>query len=179
MEKSDISQGIFNIVVSEVEAIYPQFMKRVNDIDIDYFEDITHDSEVPPENLSFELRDKIFEDIRQYAMQLLAMSNIKMRIKAVLKDLDVTNAKQAIEDSRKKLRSYIKLCSFLNGSSCFTEEDLQKLYKAANKRNLWERITQTNKSDVIEFYHALMEKTYEQCKNILYECVESFIYDEM
>ena len=36
---------------------FAQFMKRVNDIDIDYFEDITHDTELLPKELNFELRD--------------------------------------------------------------------------------------------------------------------------
>lgn len=179
MEKIDYGKCIYDIVVSEVDAIYPQFMKRVNDIDIVYFEDITHDTELLPMELNFELRDKVVEDIRQYAMKLLEKSNIKRRIKAILKDTDVANANQAIEDSKAKLRSYINVSSFLNGSSFFTEVELQKLYEAANKRNLWERITQTNKNDVVEFYHALMNKTYEQSKDILYGCIESFMNDEI
>ena len=39
-----------------------------------------------------------------------------------------------------------------------------------NGRDLWERITQSNKNDIIGFHHALMDKTYEQSKeeNIIY-----------
>ncbi|SDG80702.1 hypothetical protein SAMN04487901_11015 [Prevotella communis] len=31
---------IYDVVVEEVETIYPQFMKRVNNNDLDYFENI-------------------------------------------------------------------------------------------------------------------------------------------
>lgn len=31
------SHAIYDIVVREVDAIYPRFMKKVNDIDLDYF----------------------------------------------------------------------------------------------------------------------------------------------
>ena len=45
MEKAKLSRLIYDIVVEEVETIYPEFMKRVNNIDLDYFEDIVRDSE--------------------------------------------------------------------------------------------------------------------------------------
>jgi isoleucyl-tRNA synthetase len=96
-----------------------------------------------------------------------------------LKNADEANAKQAVKDAREMLHSYSYLSCILNGNSYFTEEELQQLYTAANRRNLWERITQTNKNDVIEFHHALMDKTYEQCKDIFYSCLESFMHDEI
>jgi hypothetical protein len=179
MENTLFSHAIYDIVVREVDAIYPRFLKKVNDIDLDYFENITRDSEVPPKELNFELRDKVIEDLRQYAMQLIEQSNIKERIRALLKNADEANAKQAVKDAREMLHSYSYLSCILNGNSYFTEEELQQLYTAANRRNLWERITQTNKNDVIEFHHALMDKTYEQCKDIFYSCLESFMHDEI
>ena len=44
METRELSKIIYGVVVEEVETIYPQFMKRVNNIDLDYFEDIVRDS---------------------------------------------------------------------------------------------------------------------------------------
>lgn len=170
-----MSHRIYDIVVHEVDAMYPQFIKRVNDIDIDYFEDITRDSEEMPKELNFELRDIVLEDIRLYAVQLLDGSGIKERIGKVLEGVGINERKEILEQTKKDLHFYVYASSVLNGSSDITEEKLQKLYIEAKKRNLWERVTQSNKSDVIEFHHALMNKTYEQCKDVLYECIDSFL----
>lgn len=175
METNELSQKLYDIVVDEVDRIYPKFMKRVNDIDIDYFEEITRDSEEMPKELNFELRDKVLDDVRQYAMQLLEESGIRNRIGNLMKGIDEASAKEALDHAKENLREYAYASSFLNGSSAFTEEHLQKLYSDAQKRDLWERITQNNKEDVIKFHHALMDKTYEQCKDLLYGCIESFL----
>lgn len=176
MDTRELSQRIYDIVVDGVDAICPQFMKQVNDIDVDYFEDITRDLEEIPKELNFELRDKVLEDIKQYAMQLLEESSIKRRIKEILKDANVITAEKANEEAKKMLHSYIYASTFLNGGSDISEEDLQRLYSEAKKRDLWERIMGNNKKDIIEFHHALMNKTYEQCKDVLYECIDSFLF---
>jgi len=179
MDSRKLSQRIYDIVVEEVDRLYPQFIKRVNDIDIDYFEDITRDSEEMPMELNFELRDKVLDDIRLYAMQLLEESNIKSRIEYLTKVIEEATIKEALGNAKEMLRGYIYANSFLNGSSDITEEELLKLYTDAKKRDLWERITQNNKKDVIEFHHALMNKTYEQCKDVLYDSIESFLFNKV
>ena len=178
MDTKELSQRVYDIVVEEVDAMYPQFMKRVNNIDVDYFEGIFRDSEVIPQELNFELRDKVINDVKQYAMQLLEEANIKKRIKAALEDPDTTTAKEALDHAKKLIRSYVYASSILNGSSDITEEELKRMYIEAKKRDLWERIVQTNRNDVIKFHHALMNKTYEQCKDILYESIESFLFTQ-
>lgn len=176
METKELSQRLCSVVVEEVEAIYPQFMKRVNNIDIDYFEDITRDSEDIPKELNFELRDKVLNNIEQYALQLLEETNIKKRVATIMQDSDEATSRESYEAAKELIRNYIYASSILNGSSDYTEEELQKMYTDAQKRDLWERITENNKSDVIKFHHALMDKTYEQCKDILYESIESFLF---
>ena len=179
METKELSKEVYGIVVDEVERIYPTFMKRVNDIDIDYFDEITRDSEELPKGLNFELRDKVLDDVRQYAMQLLEESGVRNRVGNLMKDVDAATAKEVLDNAKEKLREYAYASSILNGSSDITEEYLQKVYTDAKKRDLWERITQNNKADVIKFHHALMDKTYEQCKDLLYGCIESFIVYSM
>jgi hypothetical protein len=179
MDTKELSQKIYDIVVDEVDALYPQFMKRVNDIDIDYFEDITRDSEEMPVELNFELRDKVLDNVRQYAMQLLEGSNIRSRIEYLTKVIDAATIKEAFGNAKQMLRSYVYASSFLNGGSDITEEELQELYTDAKKRDLWELITQNNKKDVVEFQHALMNKTYEQCKDVLYNSIESYLFDNV
>lgn len=175
METRELSKRIYDIVVEEVETLYPQFMKRVNNIDLDYFENIVRDSEDIPKELNFELRKKVLGDMRQYAMQLLEVSNIKRRIDAIVQDVDADTASEAFEQAKEIIRSYVFASSILNGSSDFSEEDLLKMYADAKNRELWERIAQNNKNDIIKFHHALMNKTYEQCKDVLYESIESFL----
>ena len=175
METRELSKRIYDIVVEEVETIYPLFMKRVNNIDLDYFEDIVRDSEEHPKDLNFEFRDKVLDDVKQYAMQLLETSNIKRRINAIMQDVNADTAGEAFGQAKELIRSYVYASSILNGSSEITEEELQKMYTDAKKRDLWERITQNNKSDIIAFHHALMDKTYEQSKDVLYGFIECFM----
>ena len=78
--------------------------------------------------------------------------------------------------AKELIRNYVYASSILNGSSDFTEEELQKMYMDAKKRDQWECIARNNKSDVIGFHHALMDKTYEQCKDVLYWSIESFLF---
>lgn len=175
MKTSDLGQRIYDVIKEEVDAIYPQFMKRVNDIDLNYFEGVIRDSEHLPKDLNFELRDKVLDDIKRYAMQLLEGSNIKKRLEAILKDIDPKQSGEVRDYVKDLIHSYVYTHSVLNGSSHYSEEELQKLYTEAKKRDLWERIAQTNKDDVIKFHHALMDKTYEQCKDVMYGCLESFL----
>ena len=175
METRELSKRIYDVVVEEVEAIYPQFMKRVNNIDLDYFENIVRCSEEMPKELNFELREKVLDDVKQYAIQLLEKSNIKRRIDAIMQDVEADTARAVLEQAKELIRNYVYTSSILNGSSDITEEELQKMYTDAKKRDLWERIAGNNKSDIIEFHHALMDKTYEQSKDILYGCIESFM----
>ena len=179
MDTRKLSQSIYDIVAKEVDTIYPQFMKRVNDIDIDYFEDIVRDSEVIPEELNFKLRDKVMDDVNLYAMQLLEESDIKSLIAAIMKNIDAPTAKEAFDGAKELIRHYVFAKCILNGSSDFTEEELQEMYKDAKKRDLWELIMQNNKKDIIAFHHALMDNTYEQCKYVLYESVISFLSKEI
>ena len=176
MEISKLSKRIYDTVVEEVEALYPQFMKRVNNIDLDYFEDIVRDSEEMPKELNFELREKVLDDVKQYAMQLLEESDIKGRLDAIMQDVNADAAREAFKQAKELIRSYVYASSILNGSSDIAEEELQNMYTDAKKRDLWERITQSNKSDVIGFHHALMDKTYEQSKDVLYASIDSFLF---
>lgn len=175
METEVLSSRIYDVVVEEVENIYPQFMKRVNSIDLDYFEDIVRDSEEIPKELNLELREIVLDDVRLYAMQLLDKSNIRRRIDVIMQDVDLDITRDVFGKAKELIRSYIYASSILNGSSAITEEELQKMYTDAKKRDLWERIARNNKKDVIEFHHALMDKTYEQSKDVLYDCIEAFI----
>lgn len=175
METKELRNRIYDIVVEEVETIYPQFMKRVNNIDLEYFEDIVRDSEEIPEELNFELREKVLDNMKHYAMQLLETSNINRRINAIMQDVNADTTKEAFEQAKELIRSYVNASSILNGSSEFTEEELQKMYTDAQKRDLWERLTKSNKNDIIGFHHALMDKTFEQSKDVLYGCIESFM----
>ena len=176
METKDLSYRIYDIVVEEVDALYPQFMKRVNNIDLDYFEDIARDWEKLPKELNLELRDIVLDDMKKYAIQLLEESKIKEKIVALVKDVDAATAKESVNSARESIRSYFYAESIFNGSSDVTEEELKKMFKKAKKRDLWELITENNKEDIIRFHHALMDKTYEQSKDVMFGCLDSFLF---
>lgn len=175
METRELSQKVYDVVVDRVNALYPQFLKRVNDIDVDYFDKIACDSEKIPEELNLELRDEVLADMRNYAMELLEASDIKSQVDDMTKGTDQSTRKEVLDGVKQQLREFAHLSSGFNGSSVYTEEILQEMYADAKKRDFWERVTRTNKNDVIEFHHALMDKTYEQCKDVMYECVELFL----
>jgi hypothetical protein len=178
MDTKELGRKVYHIVVEGVGLLYPQFIDRVNDIDIDYFENIYRDTEEIPEKLNFELRDIVLDDIKQYANQLLEQSGIKSQIEVLMNDTDADTANEALGYANGLIRDYVYTKSLLNGSAAITEEELQKMYIKAQRRNLWERITKNNKSDVIKFHHALMNDTYERCKDVLYESIESFLFQQ-
>ena len=127
MKTSDLGQRIYDVVSEEVDAIYPLFMKRVNDIDLNYFEGVIRDSEHLPKDLNFELRDKVLDDIKQYAMKLLEGSNIKTRLEVICKDIDSAHSSEVRDYVKDLIHSYVYTHSVLNGSSNYSEEELQKL----------------------------------------------------
>ena len=54
---------------------------------------------------------------------------------------------------------------------------MQKLYRKAKRRSLVERIRQNNEEDVINFHHALMQKTAGECKELIETRIMRFIED--
>jgi hypothetical protein len=65
MDTKELGRSVYYIVIEEVGLLYPQFIDRVNNIDIDYFENISRDTEVIPDELNFELRDIVLDDVKQ------------------------------------------------------------------------------------------------------------------
>lgn len=110
---------------------------------------------------------------------MIEQSGINVKINAVIKDVDADTASEAISYAKELICDFVYTKSLLNGSATLTEDELQRMYIKAQRRNLWERITKNNKSDVIKFHHALMNDTYERCKDVLYESIESYLFQQL
>ena len=75
-EAKRVSEAIFQTIVSEVvtgeSAPYQYLIKKVNDIDVDYFENITRDEETLSPELNMELKSRVVERFKEETARLYA-----------------------------------------------------------------------------------------------------------
>ena len=161
-------------------------IKKMNDIDSDYFEKIPAWSEQLPSELDFQLKDNILKDFGKLADELLGQ---ELKSKCLNMLIEEWRSVPNHEDENREIIAEGTMASIKQFATLFfsrenpcqkvDEETLQKKYNKAKRRGLFERIGQTNNTDVIEFHHALMYKTVWECKELIENRTISFIEDVM
>lgn len=173
---------VFKIVVLDDKSPYHQAVKKLNDIDVDYFEKIPAWEEQLPTKLDFQLKDNILKDFDNMANELLSQE-LKDRLIGELRESlsgaasTITKCdEKAVQGIMESLRQ-VALVYFGKYEPCpeIEEATLQKKYKKSRRRNILERIGQTNNADVIDFHHALMYKTVWECKGLIERRIMRFI----
>ena len=64
---------LFRSIISSESSPYRQMIKKLNDIDTDYFDKIPAWTEQLPSELDFQLRDNILKDFGKLADELLGL----------------------------------------------------------------------------------------------------------
>lgn len=182
---SQFSTILFTNIISEESSPYHQMIKKMNDIDSDYFEKIPAWTEQLPSELDFQLKDNILKDFGKLADEVLGQE-----LKSKCMDLLIgewksipnhdENRETLFEGAMASIKQFATLY-FSRENPCpkVDEEALQRKYKKAKRRSLGERIIQSNNADVIDFHHALMNKTVWECKELIEERTIRFIEDVM
>lgn len=183
---SQFSSILFTNIISEELSPYHQIIKKMNDIDTDYFDKIPAWTEQLPSELDFQLKDNILKNFGKLADELLGQ---ELKSKCIdlligkwksIPNHEDENREIIAEGTMASIKQFATLY-FSRENPCpkVDEETLLKKYKKAKRRGLFERIGQTNNTDVIEFHHALMYKTVCECKELIENRTISFIEEVM
>lgn len=75
-----IFENIIAAVVDNPQSPYHRLMDKVNDIDVDYFENITRDENTLSPELNLALKQTVVENVDEIARQLLYDSGLSGKI---------------------------------------------------------------------------------------------------
>lgn len=176
MEQSikEISTRIFDGVVFDVihkdGSLYNRLMKKVADIDVDYFEDIERDGEVLAAGLNMALKDRVVKDFEELSDECLSLeveqgvlANVQRLVGEWNAECEGAMVAKGIEAAKHEIYKYSEERLRVLPAPKYTLSELDCMYKDARQRTMPERILRTNKKDVIEFHHALMDRTVWEC----------------
>lgn len=183
-----IFSTIYHDAIADEGSPFNQLKKKLYDIDKDYFEKIPADTERLHQDLNPALRDSIVEDFRKLAEKYLGASyedhlvqSIQQMKDAHFPDADPQSIVEACDKAKKELLDAAQFrfnhptSQYEEPCSKVSEATMMNQYKKAKERTFTERITQTNKAEVIAFHHTLMQKTVWDCKQLIEDKVITLI----
>ena len=177
-----IANAITSRIVRDAESPYQRLMKKVNDIDINYFEDLPRDTERLAPELNLELKERVKDDFKALTSELLSDTLLEDRLVNAIRQ-EVEDFKPFIGDAptQTSLKDVMQqvhnnVVAAVTTLPCdISEAELQEKYNLAKERTLLEWVMNDNKADIINFYHALMNRTVWECKEILEEAIIKFV----
>ena len=172
--------NIISTVITLPSSPYQHMMRKVNAIDTDYFESITRDENILSPELNLELKDKVLNDIDEQTNRLLFDSDLMEQILAdtrscLEKEGNAETARQKLTDTAQELLKYAQDRLLFIPTPKYEDEELNRLYEQAKKVTLLEHIAQNNRKDIINFYHALMDRTEWECKALVERKTSQFL----
>ena len=186
-EAKKVSEAIFLAIVSEVvageSAPYQYLIKKVNDIDVDYFENITRDEETLSPELNMELKSRVVEKFKEETARLYApdreaalLADARRRIKEWQQAHPDSQAEcEALNDVKSRLNKYAADRLLFIPAPEWDEETLNEMYEQAREITLLEHIFNNNKEDIIAFHHALQSRTAWECRTWVEEQTSTFL----
>lgn len=161
-------------VLYEKESPYKLMTRKLNDIDIDYFQGVIAMGQTLNNELSLDIKHRILSDFVKYGEDLIAIQSdpIEKKIITGISRIvnDYSSRDEAISDLTEALK---KTERFIREQLCFVpipmydNAELRELYNAAKRITLLERVTGSNDKDVIKYYHALIEHTVWACRMLM------------
>lgn len=171
---------IINELIQKHDSIYNSLMSKVNTIDTDYFEPITRDENILSPELNLELKDKVLNDINEQTNRLFFDSDLMEQILADVQSRleeegNLETSQQTLTNTAQELRKYAQDRLLFISTPKYDDAELSRLYKQAKKVTLLEHIAQNNRKDIIDFYHALMDRTEWECKALVERKTSQFL----
>lgn len=170
---------IINELIQKHDSIYNSLMSKVNTIDTDYFEPITRDENILSPELNLELKDKVLNDINEQTNRLFfdsdLMEQILADVRSELEEGNLETSQQTLTNTAQELRKYAQDRLLFISTPKYDDAELSRLYKQAQKVTLLEHIAQNNRKDIIDFYHALMDRTEWECKALVERKTSQFL----
>ena len=184
---SSIKDVLFQAIVQEVmekeDSPYKQLLKKVNDIDVEYFEEIPRNGEKMDSRLNVELKTEVVGVIEQMADELLLKSGLQQKIMTELNaQIEAAKQKESAEVVAEDVKALVeRLTKFAQGNlfflpkAPFTEKELKDKWRKAKNITLLESVFTSNSPDIIDFYHSLLRQTEWECKNLVEIRIQGFI----
>lgn len=163
-------------VLYDKDSPYRLMTKKLNDIDIDYFErvDAAPLGRTLDDSLRIELKKRILGDFVAYGNTLISETadGIERQIVQDVKLLvesspDTTEALDALKEAMVYMHTFVRKQLCFVPIPMYDKAELRELYDAAKKETLLERVTGSNEKDVIKYYHALIEHCMWACRMLL------------
>ena len=172
--------NIISTVITLPNSPYHRMMRKVNAIDTDYFEPITRDENILSPELNLELKDKVLNDINEQANRLLFDSDLMEQILAdtrsrLEEEGNAESARQRLTNTAQELRKYAQDRLLFIPTPKHDDAELHKLYERAKEVTMMEHILQNNRTDIIAFYRALMDRTEWECKALVERKTSQFL----
>lgn len=169
---------IMDLVVNDEQSPYNQMLRKTLDIDIDYFNNISRDCETIPDELNFELKEKVVNDFSVMADTLYNDNLTHAILNEIYKSENNNFTPDMHSPLLESIRTAITLVEkWVNAYSdtYIDQQRLQRLFEEAKRRTLIERLLNNNKADIIAFHHALMDNTVWACKRLIKERTLSYL----
>ena len=172
--------SIISTVITLPNSPYQRMISKVNSIDTDYFEPITRDENNLSPELNLGLKDKVLNDIEEQANRLFFDSNLMEQILADVRNRleeegNIETSQQMLTNTAQELRKYAQERLLFIPTPKYEDEELNRLYEQAKKVTLLEHILQNNRTDIIAFYRALMDRTEWECKALVEKKTSQFL----
>lgn len=103
------------------------------------------------------------------------MEQILADIRSRLGEEDIETVQQILTNTAQELRKYAQDRLLFISTPKYDEAELSRLYKQAKEITLLEHIMQNNRKDIIDFYHALIDRTEWECKALVERKTSQFL----
>lgn len=172
--------SVFTVLLGEVVwgglSPYHQMLKKIYDIETDYFIMTPHWAEQPPIDLDFQLKDQVIKNFDKLANETLD-KELKDKAIGILQESpneigDYVWATKNVGYTKQHLHDYfgqIKPCPKID------EAFLQRLYNKAISAFSLESNEQGNTGFNKGFHHALLHNTIWECKGLIERRIIQFI----
>ena len=168
-------------VIYNADSPYKQMTKKLNDIDIAYFQEGLPLGNRLDESIKIEIKKRIVNDFTTYGRQLYESSDaIRQQIianvrQAVGKYPDLPSALADLSKAMEMMHLFVRKQLGFVPIPMYNSAELRELYAAAQKVTLVERVTGGNAKDVIVYYHALIEHTAWVCRMLTRRRASQFL----
>ena len=181
--KSDISAIIFS-VLDQYDSPYRTLLRKVNNIDVEYFDHIDLNSEVLNPQLTLDAKEKIINDVQALADNILTSELAQKLATEINLKLQKKNNPNFDEQLLKKtifslnhdiIDLHDSYLAYSTEPSSYDNNNLQKLFKKAQEITWLESILNTNKEDIKDFHDSLMNNIFWECKKLIVKRYLEFI----
>lgn len=160
-------------VIYNADSPYKLMTKKLNDIDIAYFQEGLPLGNRLDESIKIEIKKRIVNDFTAYGRRLYEGSDaIRQQIiadvrRVVGKYPDLPSALADLSKAVEMIHFFVRKQLCFVPIPMYNNAELRELYAAAQRVTLVERVTGGNAKDVMVYYHALIEHTAWVCRMLI------------